>query len=556
MAGKRVYISCASADASLLDMLTAALDAWEVTYGYLERGELAAGGILPATAQDAIRQAEVFLRVCTAATVSSLSMAQELQFFYALQVGDRSAGKSERRTLANVILDPGYQREPFDEVTLFIDTAGKSRAYWLDELARPLGVATEARRLSRRSAIVLGVAGGVTVLSAAAAGGFLLRNQIQANSGPGPLAGANRLSGQPAWSTSVSPDYAAAVKKDYGLTPAVGVAADGTTLYAFSLDIIRALTPQGVTTWSITTYSDIQLPGVDSFGNTPPPYADRQVVVFYYLDSQGNLYLAVVDTPTRSLLWKKEITSFAGGPVTVVDKSLYSLFMLEKSGWAVCSFGLHTGKLNWSYSIGTGTPHPGVTYSAGRVYIGDPYHCTCLDADTGKKIWESHLHTTVVATVLIKGNMALFGGLDGFFYALEASSGKLLWRTNLAAPVSAPAIAVGKVIYVGDVDGYLWALNLASGDIYWRVFAGLDETRDAGTENATILFPPVVYRNLVAVVAGDTLSTIDLISGTRRWAHQIEAVDSDTRGLATGPVVAGGYFVIGDSLNHILALNP
>ncbi len=560
MAGKRVYISCASTDTSLLDMLTAALDAWEITYGYLERGELSEGGILPATAQNAIRQAEVFLRVCTAATVSSLSMAQELQFFYTLQVGDRSAGKSERRTLANVILDPGYQREPFDEVTLFIDTAGKSRAYWLDELARPLGVATEARRLSRRSAIVLGVAGGVTVLSAAAAGGFLLRNQIQASSGPGPFAGGNRLSGQLAWSTSVSPDYAAAVKKADGITSSVGVAADGTTLYAFSLDIIRALTPQGNNIWNITTYSDIQLPGVDLFGTTPPPYAGHQVLAFQRTDSQDTVNLTVMDSRTWSTLWQKPAVvgeaSVPVGPVTVAKSSLYCLFPFQGDDWALCSFDLHTGTVNWSYSIGLGVPYPAAAYDSGRLYIGSPYYCVCLNAETGTTIWRSDLPTTVVATALVSGGLVLFGGLDGCFYALEATSGKLRWQTSLAAPISAQAVALGNVIYVGDATGYLWALDMASGNVYWRVFAGYDVSRDPGTSNAAILYPPAISRNLVSIVAGDTLSAIDLIHGRVRWRYQTLAANSSQRGFATGPVVLGGYLIVGDAQNNVLAINP
>ena len=53
MAGKRVYISCASDDTALLDMLTAALDAWEVVYDHLGQSGLMAGGMLPETAQHA-----------------------------------------------------------------------------------------------------------------------------------------------------------------------------------------------------------------------------------------------------------------------------------------------------------------------------------------------------------------------------------------------------------------------------------------------------------------------------------------------------------------------
>jgi outer membrane protein assembly factor BamB len=565
MAGKSVYISCASSDASLLDMVSAALDAWEVAYTSLEQPQFEMAGqmMLPEKAQAAIRQAEVFLRLCTASTASSASMAQELHFYRALEVEDRSRRQSDRRTLINLILDGGYQREPFDEVTLFITTAGKTRAYWLDELARPLGVATQARRLGRRSAIVLGLAGGVTLLSATAAGVLAVRNQNlaaqQAAAKASPFGPGNQVSGQPAWPpTAISSDYAAAVKSAGLINPSIGLASDGNTLYAFGPDTIRALnsTAKGKPLWTSTEYSNIQLPATYSL-ETPLPYADSQVLVFQHLDAQSNLNLAVASSRTRSELWHMVVPlgGFPAGPATVVDTTLYCLFPLN-SDWSVCAFDLHTGHVKWSYSIGTGTPHPAIGYAGGRVYIGDPYRCTCLNAQTGKKIWQQHLHTTVVATVLVSGGLALFGALDGNFYALDASSGRLRWRTNLAAPVSAQAVVSGTVVYVGDINGYLWALDLSSGNIYWRVFAGASESRDAGTSNAIILYPPVVYRNLVAVVAGDTLSTVDLISGTLRWPYQTQPIDSSTRGLATGPVLLGGYFAIGDAQNHIIALNP
>jgi hypothetical protein len=44
MAGKSVYISCASSDTSLLDMVSAALDAWEVVYTSLEQPKIAMPG--------------------------------------------------------------------------------------------------------------------------------------------------------------------------------------------------------------------------------------------------------------------------------------------------------------------------------------------------------------------------------------------------------------------------------------------------------------------------------------------------------------------------------
>jgi outer membrane protein assembly factor BamB len=559
MAGKRVYISCPLEDGALREMVTAALDAWEVAYAFLEPSGLLPDGVLPSSAQEGIRQCEVYLRICTRATISSASMTQELHFYTILETQERSNRKRKQRTLVNLILDAGYRREPFDAVTLFIDTAGKTRAFWLNELARPLGVATAARRLSRRSAIALGVAGGITVISASAAGGLLLRNQRQQQEalfqatesafGPG-----DRLGGQVGWSVDVSPNF---VSSTFGTNKVTGVATDGTTLYAFAPDTIQSLTPQGHRIWESRAFDNIQTSPQTTIV-VPLPYASSRVLVFHVADA-NNYYLTAADSGSRSLLWKKEVVSDGeavfSGPVTVVGNTLYCIFPLDND-WSVCAFQLRTGQVQWSSSTGLGQPCPAVTYSSGKLYVGDPYRCTCLEADTGKQVWQQHLRTTVVATVCVSGGLALFGGLDGFFYALDASSGALRWQANLGAPISAQAIVAGNVIYVGDVDGYLWALDAGSGRIYWHIFAGFNESQDAGSPNAVILYPPVVYRNLVAAVAGDTLSAVDLVSGTRRWPYQTQPDNSGTRGMATGPVLMGGRFVVGDAQNHVLAINP
>jgi outer membrane protein assembly factor BamB len=366
---------------------------------------------------------------------------------------------------------------------------------------------------------------------------------------------ADKIAGQPAWKHDVSPDF---VSSTSSANPTVAVTTDGTALYALSTDMIRAFTPTGAELWHSSPFKAIQTPE-PIFLEEPLPSAGSQTLVFHSTDAQNNENLTAMDTHSRKILW--HVPSAIGnvalppGPATIVGTSLYCLFPLHND-WSVCAFELRTGKVQWSYSIGLGTPHPGITYAAGKLYIGDPYRCTSLDASTGHKVWQYHLPTTVVATVLVSDGLALFGGLDGYFYALDATSGKLRWRTNLAAPVSARATAASGVLYVGDVDGYIWALDEASGDVYWRVFAGYNERQDAGTQYAVIAYPPVVYRNLVAVVAGDTLTAVDLISGTRRWPYQTAASNSSTRGMATGPLLAGGHFVVGDSQNHVVAINP
>src|SRR5262249_4840683 len=151
----------------------------------------------------------------------------------ALEVEDRSKRRDDKRAVVNLILDAGYQPEPFDSVTLFINTAGKTRAYWLDELARPLAVATQARRLSRRSTVVLGLATGVTLISPTAAGGLLVRNQRAAVAAreaatAGAFGPGDNLASQPAWTRSVSKDF---VSSTGDANPTVCVAFDGSTVY-------------------------------------------------------------------------------------------------------------------------------------------------------------------------------------------------------------------------------------------------------------------------------------------------------------------------------------
>src|SRR5262249_40749258 len=49
-------------------------------------------------------------------------------------------------------------------------TTNKPRFLWMGELARPLGISTAARRLSRRSALALGITGAAALASATSAG--------------------------------------------------------------------------------------------------------------------------------------------------------------------------------------------------------------------------------------------------------------------------------------------------------------------------------------------------------------------------------------------------
>ncbi|MGH2517873.1 MAG: hypothetical protein ACRDHP_19675, partial [Ktedonobacterales bacterium] len=352
MAGKSksVCISSAPQDAPLCDLVTAALDAWEVSYTKLE-GTTGASGALTEAAQEHIRRGDVFLRLCTRATSSSPSMFQELVYFNTLQAADRQRRRRETHTLINLVLDPAYQREPFDTVTLFIDTANKTRAFWLNELARPLGVATRARRLSRRYALALGVAGAVTLASGTAAGGLLLRNKAAADAAastalhPPAFGPGDKLAGQPAWTVAVS---AGAHSADPNFSRTIGIAVAGSTVYALAYDTILALNGQGQTTWRDTDYTNIVLPTA-SLENVSP-FANSDALVFQNLDTTGLVQMNVLDAKSRALLWHAPVQvgslSPSAGPSAVVGQTLYCLYPVN-SDWSACAFDLRSGHIQW-----------------------------------------------------------------------------------------------------------------------------------------------------------------------------------------------------------------
>ena len=163
MAGNgKVFVSHTPEDATLCMPLFAALDAWEVDY-LSGSATLSAGRQLSDTLQQASAERDIFIRVCTPATQQSIAMGLQTSAFRGLQAADRQRGHGDRRSLINLILAPGYVREPFDNATLFIDATNRPRAAWMGDLSRALGLSRNRGRLSRRALLGLGAAAITTI---------------------------------------------------------------------------------------------------------------------------------------------------------------------------------------------------------------------------------------------------------------------------------------------------------------------------------------------------------------------------------------------------------
>ena len=111
------------------------------------------------------------------------------------------------------------------------------------------------------------------------------------------------------------------------------------------------------------------------------------------------------------------------------------------------------------------------TYYKGHVYVAvgqDPEHgegvgnLVCLDANTGKKVWDYRKIQRTISTCAIDPDSGLLIASDytGYVYCLDVKTGKEHWIYDTKAHMwSSPFIADGKV-YIGDEDGDLTVLPL------------------------------------------------------------------------------------------------
>jgi outer membrane protein assembly factor BamB len=120
----------------------------------------------------------------------------------------------------------------------------------------------------------------------------------------------------------------------------------------------------------------------------------------------------------------------------------------------------------------------------GKVYVGsEDYNWYCLDAYTGKKIWNYTIGYRVQSSAAVLNGRMYTGSDDGNFYCLNANTGELIWKTPAGGLIdwiimpqylqsrSCPII-IGDSMYAGSLDGKVYCLNIANGAVKWSYKTG------------------------------------------------------------------------------------
>lgn len=193
--------------------------------------------------------------------------------------------------------------------------------------------------------------------------------------------------------------------------------------------------------------------------------------------------------------------------------------------------------IRWSAKVSSG--YSGPTVAGGRVYVTDRLtepaqqeRVLCFDEQTGESLW-THAYGCVYsgvgyeagprASVTIDDGRAYSLGTMGHLFCLDAATGKVIWQHDgdkeyaIEMPIwgiAASPIVDGDLVIaqIGGQDACLVAFDKRSGEERWKALS------DRASYSAPILIEQA-GRQVLVCWTGDNVVGLDPQSGSVHWQH-------------------------------------
>jgi outer membrane protein assembly factor BamB len=133
-----------------------------------------------------------------------------------------------------------------------------------------------------------------------------------------------------------------------------------------------------------------------------------------------------------------------------------------------------TGKKIWEYKTDN-IIDTSPAYYNGKVYVNTGSFIYCLDVDTGKLFWKKKLEWTTFSSLSLDGKK-IFAGVHNGVVCLDIETGDFLWHFDCGEMVFVTPLIAHQKIFFGTPDGKFYCVNAQTGDKIWNITTANTET--------------------------------------------------------------------------------
>jgi outer membrane protein assembly factor BamB len=163
-----------------------------------------------------------------------------------------------------------------------------------------------------------------------------------------------------------------------------------------------------------------------------------------------------------------------------------------------------------------------------------------LSSADGTKLWTVPTSNYINGAAALAGNLALFGGCDGFLYMVNAETGKEEGKVEVKDPIANTVATDGKVAFLSHYGNAILSVELATQKTLWNF---------AETDFPYFSSPALTEKFVLAGDRGKHLHCLDRVKGDEIWSFRA------TGKVDSSPVVVGGTVLFGSDDGRIYAVN-
>jgi outer membrane protein assembly factor BamB len=163
-----------------------------------------------------------------------------------------------------------------------------------------------------------------------------------------------------------------------------------------------------------------------------------------------------------------------------------------------------------------------------------------LSSADGTKLWTVPTSNYINGAAALAGNLALFGGCDGFLYMVNAETGAEEGKMEVKDPIANTVATDGKVAFLSHYGNAILAVELAAKKTQWNF---------SETDFPYFSSPSVSEKFVLAGDRGKRMHCLDRSKGEEAWSFRA------TGKIDSSPVVAGGSVIFGSDDGRIYAVS-